>query len=121
MILKVPAANDSDSYKQPLLASLEVMIGSMRHLDGTSSVVNEECAGKKYAPMASFINSARQPTAQYSGPRWSHHQMYQVLGQSTTRESVLRMSNHLDPLQIMEKMARGSAKMGLAVLVVEKG
>jgi hypothetical protein len=27
-----PAANDRDSYKQPLLASLEVMIGSMRHL-----------------------------------------------------------------------------------------
>jgi hypothetical protein len=30
----VPAANrDSDSYKQPLLASSRVMIGSMRHLD----------------------------------------------------------------------------------------
>jgi hypothetical protein len=119
-----PAANDRDSYKQPLLASLEVMIGSMRHLDGRNLVGLEgrNCAGK-YIPIvaASFINSYRQPTARHSGSRGSHHQMNPALGQSTTRESVLRMSYHLLPLQTREKMARASAKMGLSVLAVERG
>lgn len=44
-----PAANrDSDSYKQPLLASLRAMIGLMRHLNERNPLVFEkECAGKR--------------------------------------------------------------------------
>jgi hypothetical protein len=73
-----------------------------------------------YWGTASSINSNRQPTARHSGPRWSPHQKYLALGRNTTRESVLHMSNHLDALQILEKMARALAKMVLAVLAVEK-
>jgi hypothetical protein len=120
------ANRDSDSYKQPLLASSRVMIGLMRHLDEqNSSVFKEECAREsKYTPQvtASFINSYRQPTARDSGSRWSHpHRMYLALERSTTRESMLHMLNHLDPLQILEKMDRVLEKMDPAVLAGEKG
>lgn len=122
-----PAANrDSDSYKQPLLTSSRVMIGLMQYLDEQNpSVFKKGCAREsKYTPQvtASFINSYRQPTARDSGPRWSHlHRMYLALERSTTRESMLRMLNHLDPLQILEKMARVVEKMDPAVLAGEKG
>jgi len=122
-----PAANrDSDSYKQPLLASSRVMIGLMRHLDGQDpSVFKSECAREsRYAPQvtASFINSYRQPTARDSGHPCSHlHRMYLALEQSTTHGSMLRMLNHLDPLQVLEKMARVVEKMDPAVLAGEKG
>ncbi len=118
---------DSDSYKQPLLASFKVMIGLMRHLDEQNLISLEEgMRESKYKYIrqvtASFINSYCQPTVRDSGPRWSHqYRMYLVLEQSTTRESALRMLNHLEPLQIWEKMARVVAKMDLAVLEVEKG
>ncbi len=118
---------DSDSYKQPLLASFIVMIGLMRHLDEQNLISLEEgMRESKYKYIrqvtASFINSYCQPTVRDSGPRWSHqYRMYLVLEQSTTRESALRMLNHLEPLQIWEKMARVVAKMDLAVLEVEKG
>ena len=123
----VPAASrDSDSYKQPLLASSIVMIGLMRHLDEKSPSFFKKERGResKYTPQvtASFINSYRQPTARDSGPRWSHpHRMYLALERSTTRESMLRMLNHLNPLQILEKKARVMEKMDPAVLAGEKG
>lgn len=43
VFLSVPAANrDSDSYKQPLLASSKVMIGLMRHLDEQKPISLQE-------------------------------------------------------------------------------
>jgi hypothetical protein len=102
------------------------MIGSMRHLDEKNpSVFKKKFAREgKYTPQvtASFINSYRQPTARDSEPRWSHpHQMHLALERSTTRESMSRMFDHLDPLQILEKMARIVEKMGPAALAGEKG
>jgi len=104
---------------------LQVMIGSMQHLDEQNLIsLEERMYESKYTPQvtASFINSYRQPTARDSGSRWSHpHRMYLALVRSTTRESVLRMLNHLDPLQILEKMARVVGKTGPAVLVAGTG
>jgi len=102
------------------------MIGTMGYLDEQNpSIFKKEYAREtKYTPLvtASFINSYRRPTARDSGPRWSHpHRMYLALERSTTRESMLRMLNHLNPLQILKKMARTVEKMDPAVLAGERG
>lgn len=120
------AERDSDSYKQPLLASSRVMIGLVRRLyeQNPSVFMKERATGCKHTPQvtASFINSYRQPTARQSGSRWSHpHRKYLALERSTTRESMSRMLNHLSPLQILEKMARVLEKMDPSVLAGEKG
>jgi hypothetical protein len=61
-----PAANrDSDSYKQPLLASSRVMIGLMRHLDEQNpSVFEKECAreNKIHTSGDGFIHQLIPPT-----------------------------------------------------------
>lgn len=58
------ANRDSDSYKQPLLASSRVMIGLMRHLDEqNSSVFKEECARKQaHTSGDGFIHQFIPPT-----------------------------------------------------------